>query len=189
MNYLEIIGTIVGLVYLWLEYKASIYLWIAGIVMPAIYIIVYYRAGLYADFGLNIYYMGAAVYGYACWIYQPKLKKAELKICHMPKKRYIYAELAFLAGWGIIYYILITFTDSNVPILDGFINALSIVALWMLARKYVEQWLAWIIVDAVSCGLYAYKGLFFTSGLYGLYTIIAVFGYLKWKKTMQEYDI
>ena len=60
---LEIIGTIVGLVYLWLEYRASIYLWIAGIIMPAIYIFVYYDAGLYADFGINIYYLAAAVYG------------------------------------------------------------------------------------------------------------------------------
>ena len=64
MNYLEIIGTLIGLLYLWLEYRASIYLWIAGIIMPAIYIFVYYRAGLYADFGINIYYLLAAVYGW-----------------------------------------------------------------------------------------------------------------------------
>lgn len=64
MNFLEMFGTVVGLVYLWLEYRASIYLWIAGIIMPAIYIFVYYKAGLYADFGINIYYLIAAVYGW-----------------------------------------------------------------------------------------------------------------------------
>ena len=69
---LEIIGTLVGLVYLWLEYKASIWLWIASIIMPAIYIFVYYEAGLYADFGINIYYLGAAVYG---WPYIPTRDK------------------------------------------------------------------------------------------------------------------
>ena len=69
MNYLEIIGTIIGLLYLWLEYRASIYLWIAGIIMPAIYIFVYYKAGLYADFGINIYYLLAAVYGWIIWKY------------------------------------------------------------------------------------------------------------------------
>ena len=63
MNYLEITGALVGLIYLWLEYRASIYLWIAGIIMPAIYIFVYYQAGLYADFGINIYYLLAAAYG------------------------------------------------------------------------------------------------------------------------------
>ena len=72
MNYLELAGTLVGLAYLWLEYKASIYLWIASIIMPAIYIVVYYQAGLYADFGINIYYLLASVYGWIAWRYQKK---------------------------------------------------------------------------------------------------------------------
>ena len=88
-----------------------------------------------------------------------------------------------LAG---IAWVLINFTDSNVPWLDSFTTALSIVGMWMLARKYVEQWWAWIGVDAVSTGLYIYKGLDFTAALYGLYTIIAIFGYFKWKKLMKK---
>lgn len=68
MNYLEITGALVGLIYLWLEYRASIYLWIAGIIMPAIYIFVYYQAGLYADFGINIYYLLAVAYGWMVWM-------------------------------------------------------------------------------------------------------------------------
>ena len=75
LNFLEIFGTIVGLVYLWLEYRASIYLWIAGIVMPAIYIFVYYKAGLYADFGINIYYLIAAIYGWVFWMWGGKNPK------------------------------------------------------------------------------------------------------------------
>ena len=71
-NYLEIAGTCVGLIYLWLEYKASIYLWIVGIVMPAIYIFVYYEAGLYADFAINIYYLLATAYGWLSWKYGRK---------------------------------------------------------------------------------------------------------------------
>lgn len=76
---LEIIGTLVGLLYLWLEYRASIYLWIAGIIMPAIYIFVYYNAGLYADFGINIYYLGAAIYGWMMWKYGAFLHRTILK--------------------------------------------------------------------------------------------------------------
>ena len=87
----------------------------------------------------------------------------------------------FVVAWGITYYVLVTFTDSNVPALDAFTNALSIVALWALARKYVEQWLFWIVVDVVCTGLYIYKGIPFKAGLYGLYVIIAVAGYRKWK--------
>ena len=76
---LEIIGTLVGLLYLWLEYRASIYLWIAGIIMPAIYIFVYYNAGMYADFGINIYYLGAAIYGWMIWKYGAFLRRTILK--------------------------------------------------------------------------------------------------------------
>jgi len=93
-----------------------------------------------------------------------------------------YAQ-AFVAFIGIAW-ILIEYTDSNVPWLDSFTTALSIVGMWMLARKYIEQWFAWIIVDIVCCGLYIYKDLYFTSALYGLYSIIAIFGYFKWKKLM-----
>lgn len=76
LDFLEIFGTLVGLVYLWLEYRASIYLWIAGVVMPAIYIFVYYKAGLYADFGINIYYLIAAVYGCFFWMWGHRKRSA-----------------------------------------------------------------------------------------------------------------
>lgn len=191
---LEIIGTIVGLVYLWLEYRASIYLWIAGIIMPAIYIFVYYDAGLYADFGINIYYLGAAIYGWMMWkhgtFFRRKLhlhtkeEEQELPITHMPSRYYLPLFLVFAVSFVVIAWILIRFTNSNVPWLDSFTTALSIVGMWMLARKHVEQWWAWVAVDLVSTGLYIYKGLNFTAGLYALYTIIAIFGYFKWKRNI-----
>ncbi|MDR0893127.1 MAG: nicotinamide riboside transporter PnuC [Mediterranea sp.] len=182
-NPLEIIGTLVGLIYLWLEYRASIYLWIAGIVMPAIYIVVYYRAGLYADFGINIYYLVAAIYGWLFWMWGGS-KKAAPPITHTPPRCYLPLTIVFVAALLAIAFILIRYTDSTVPWLDSFTTALSIVGMWMLARKYMEQWFAWIAVDAVCCGLYIYKELYFTSILYGIYAIIAIFGYLQWRKLM-----
>ena len=183
MNYLEIFGTFIGIIYLWLEYRASIYLWLAGIIMPAIYIFVYYDAGLYADFGINIYYLIAAIYGWFFWMWGHGEKKS-LPITHTPWKCYLPLFLVFIVSFIGIARILIEYTDSNVPWLDSFTTALSIVGMWMLARKYIEQWFAWILVDIVCCGLYIYKDLYFTSALYGLYSIIAIFGYFKWKKIM-----
>ena len=78
----------------------------------------------------------------------------------------------------------IRYRDSTVPWWDSLTTSLSIIAMWMLAHKYVEQWLVWLVVDIVSCGIYIYKDLYFTSFLYGLYTVIAFFGYLKWKQLM-----
>lgn len=185
MNYLEIIGTIVGLVYLWLEYKVSIWLWIAGLVMPAIYIFVYYDAGLYADMGINIYYLGAAFYGLAVWLTGKKTNESgELPIVSTPRKTFLPMTVVCVISFFIIGWLLINYTDSDVPWFDSFTTALSIVGMWMLARKYLEQWLVWIVVDVVSSGLYIYKELYFTSALYALYTVIAIFGYLNWKKMM-----
>lgn len=191
MNYLEILGTAVGVIYLVLEYRASIYLWIAGLVMPAIYLFVYYRAGLYADFGINVYYLIASFYGLYCWLRHPqpdgaRRHAAPFLPCHTPVRNYPALAIVFLVLLLAIAGVLIGFTDSNVPWLDSFTTALSIVGLWMLARKYVEQWLAWILVDAVSCGLYVYKELYFTAALYGAYTLIAGFGYRKWLRLMQK---
>lgn len=185
MNYLEILGTVVGIIYLILEYRASIYLWIAGIIMPAIYIFVYYDAGLYADFGINVYYLFAAVYGWVVWKWGRKSKNTDdLPITSMPLQKYLPLIAVFVIAWLGIAFVLANYTNSDVVWLDSFTTALSIVGMWMLAQKYVEQWMTWIAVDIVSAGLYIYKDLYFTAGLYALYTIIAIFGYIKWKRMM-----
>lgn len=184
-NWLEALGTVVGLVYLYLEFKASIYLWLTSIIMPAIYMFVYFQHGLYADFGIQIYYLLAAIYGFAVWKYGKKKEEKVLPITRMPVGRYLYAVVCLLALWALIAGMLINFTNSTVPYWDSFTTATSVVALWMLARKYIEQWLVWIVVDALYAGLYIYKGIFFTSGLYMLYTVIAVLGFLRWKRMME----
>lgn len=188
-NFLEILGTIVGIIYLYWEYKGDIKLWIAGIIMPAISLYVYYTAGLYADFGINIYYLVVAIYGWAIWQFGVKGKKGEqhdLRIIHTPRRIYLPLAFIFVALWVAIGEILIHFTNSTVPWLDAFTTSMSIVGMWMLARKWIEQWWAWLLVDAVSTGLYVYKGIYFYAALYGVYTIIVFFGYKKWLQLMKE---
>lgn len=187
MDYLQIIdivSTVLGLLYLWLEYRANIWLWAVSIIMPVVHSYLYYEKGLYADFGMELYYIIIAFYGFYCWKWSKKKKddKSELPITHYNKFHVLMSTVTWLVLWGFIYWILISFTDSKVPILDSFTTSLSAVAMWALAKKYVEQWLLWLVVDAVCFGLYLYKGIPFTAGLYGFYTIIAVFGYIKWKK-------
>ena len=189
-NYLEILGTFVGIIYLVLEYRASIYLWIAGTIMPAIYIFVYYDAGLYADCGINVYYLLAAVYGWIVWKFGAKRNgsksQAELPITHTPKDKILSLSVIFVIAWLAIAYLLANYTNSDVVWLDSFTTALSIIGMWLLAHKHLEQWITWIAVDVVSAGLYVYKELYFTAVLYAIYAIIAIFVYLKWKRMMQE---
>ena len=221
-HWLDIVTTILGLIYLVLEYRASIALWVVGIVMPAMDIYLYWSHGLYGDAGMAVYYTLAAIYGYAVWKFGAKWKRMlkrkasgaagsdkaleadgsgkavdvagsdravdaaggsseELPITFFPRRLILRTLGFFLLAWAATYYVLVAYTNSTVPLLDAFTNALSFVGLWALARKYVEQWLFWIAVDVVCCYLYVVKGIPFKAGLYGLYVVIAVMGYRKWK--------
>jgi len=183
---LDIIGTFIGLWYLWLEYHVSIKLWLVGIVMPMVYVFTYYNAGLYADCGMQVYYILATAYGWFVWRFGNKKASETMRITHVSFSLSLKCTFVFAILWLVIYAVLVRFTDSNVPVCDAFINALSIIALWLLAHKYLEQWLVWLVVDAVSCILYVYKGIPFTAGLYGLYALVALLGYWKWKSMMKE---
>ena len=189
LHWLDILTTLLGLIYIVLEYRASILLWLVGILMPLLDIWLYYSHGLYGDAAMAVYYTGAALYGYMVWRFGKKLGQQEgedLPITHMRKQLYLPAMLFFFIAWGITYWVLRTYTNSTVPLLDAFTNALSFVGLWALARKYVEQWGFWIVVDLISCYLYIIKGIPFKAGLYGLYVVIAVAGYRKWTQMMNH---
>ena len=182
-HWLDIATTVLGLAYILLEYKASPWLWLVGFVMQALGIVLYYQKGIYADCAMEFYYLLMTVYGYWRWVKGSKTKQ-ELPIRHFPR-RLVLLWTGIIAGiWAVIYWLLVTYTNSNVPLADGFTTALSLVGIWALAHKYLEQWFIWIAVDIVTCGLYFYKGIPFKGSLYGLYVIIAVFGYFKWKRLM-----
>lgn len=183
---LQLAGIVLGLLYLWLEYRANIWLWAVSIVMPVVHGVLYYRSGLYADMAMNVYYVIAGFYGWIVWLRGAggKSDKPALRISSTPWRLGVILTVVGAVVWGAIYFILVHYTDSTVPVLDSLTTAMSIVALWMLSRKYLEQWLVWLAVDAISCGLYIYKGIPFTAGLYGLYTILAVAGYMRWRRVM-----
>lgn len=191
---LEILGFSVGILYLWWEYHADSRLWFASIVMPTISMWIYLRKGIYADFAINIYYFLIAIYGYIAWTRarhrgnqaKNEGEKSALPITRIPTNRLTLCTIVFLLLWGAFYCLLRFVTDSTVPLADAFTTALSIVAMWMLARKYIEQWIYWIAVDTVCVGLYIYKQIPFYAVLYAVYTVVAVFGYFKWVRLARE---
>lgn len=182
---LDLTALIVGLVYLLLEYRASIYVWIAGIIMPAVDLFLYWDAGLYGDFGLAVYYLLASIYGFIAWKFWKKESTTEeMPITRFPLRLLLPVTVVFLVVWGVVWAFLQYWTNSTVPVTDSLTNALSIIGMWMLARKYVEQWIVWIVADAIYVWLYAYKGLPFKASLYTFYIIIAFFGIRAWKQKM-----
>ncbi len=192
-HWLDLLTTILGLVYILFEYRASIWLWFVGFLMEGLDIVLYYQKGLYADCGMEFYYLAMTFYGYWNWVRKANgsqsSEKKTIPITHFPVRLGILWGVFTLLVWGILYYFLANFTDSTVPLADSFTTALSFVGIWALARKYLEQWLIWIVVDFVTCILYFYKDIPFKACLYGLYVIIAIMGYRKWKKMMQPFAV
>lgn len=187
----EIIAAVIGLIYLFLEYKANVWLWPVGILMSLLYVIIFYHGKFYADAAIYLYYIGANAYGLWKWTQTRRgdlaadvAQSKELPITHAPKRQILSLTLASFALWGVLYWVLKTYTDSPVPLGDAFTTALSIVAMWMLAQKYLEQWLLWVVVNVVSTILYFWKGLYPTGTLFIVYVVVAVMGYFRWKKEM-----
>jgi len=185
-HWLDITTTVLGLAYILLELKASVWMWVVGFVMQVLGIVLYYQKGLYADCGMEFYYLGMTIYGFIVWLH-PRHKESshrvqERPITHFKRSQILPWLLGTAALWMLIFWILTSYTDSTVPLADSFTTALSIVGMWALAHKYLEQWFIWIAVDIVTCCLYFYKDIPFKAGLYALYVVIAVFGYFNWKK-------
>ena len=184
-HWVEIFGAITGLLYIYFSIKEKILLWPIGIISSAIYIYVFFFSKFYADMSLQIYYLIISIYGWILWAKgKSPENKDNIEITKTPRKLYFLLLLITFILFIAMGIILDKATDSPLPYWDAFTTALSITATWMLAKKYIEQWLIWIVVDFVSTILYIYKGLYPTVILFTVFTIMAVVGYREWKKSL-----
>ncbi len=184
---IEVFGALTGLVYLYFSIRQKIWLWPLGIFTSAVYIYVFFASKFYADMGLQVYYLGISIYGWVHWLHGGGGEGQDsLPVSRTSLRMAAWMVLATLAMFIILAVILERFTDSPLPCWDAFTTAASITATWMLARKILENWLVWILVDAVSLGLYLYKGLYPTVGLFAVYTVMAFKGYREWRKDLPD---
>lgn len=187
-NYVEVLGVITSLVYLYFSVRQIIWLWPFGIISSALFFLIFFNSKFYADMGLQVYYLGVSIYGWVYWsrgtVDQPV--KSTLPVRRISHQLTLVLGVVGVLVMGLIVFILKNFTDSDVPWGDGFTTAGSIVATWMLARKILEHWLVWIVVDGVAAGLYFYKGLYPSFLLYVIYAMIAVIGFIQWRRSMSE---
>ncbi len=185
-NWLEVFGTATGLLYIFLSIKEKIYLWPVGLITSTVYIYIFFTSKFYADMGLQFYYVFVSIYGWFYWVKGSKKEKShqkeELKVKKTPLKTGLILIPVTMVIFIFLGWFLKNYTDSPVPYWDALTTSASIVATWMLARKYLEQWLVWVAVDLISTGLYFVKGLYPTVVLFIVYTIMAVVGYFQWRK-------
>lgn len=187
MHWIEIIAASLGIIAIYFQIKVKPFYWVISLVVSSMYIIVYFSAKLYADMSMQFYYVGMSIYGLYVWLSgNNNSDKKTIPISKIKDlKSWLLIALISALSFFIIGYILKKFTDSNVPWWDSFTTSLSFVATWMLARKKIENWLIWIVVDATSVVLYIYKQLYPTTILFIILTLLAIVGYFQWKRELR----
>jgi nicotinamide mononucleotide transporter len=181
-NYTELLATLTGLIYIVYSVRGKTILWLFGLISSFLYIFVFFKAGLYALMCINFYYVIISIYGWFHWSYPSKNTKKELPVSRITSKLSIYLLLISLVLFALIGIGLDRYTDSDIAIWDALITAFSITATWMLARKIMEHWLVWIVIDLIAVIVYIYKGLYPTVVLYLVFAALAIAGFKEWKK-------
>jgi nicotinamide mononucleotide transporter len=211
-NFIEIFGTVTGIIYVILEIRQTIWLWPLGIITSGVYVWIFFANKLYADMGLQTYYVVISILGWYWWLRgsghraqgperrakpiksnfeegKGDVKKSQidnkpLQVTRIRLRVAVILAAVFIALFGVMYLFLSRVTDSPVPGWDAFLTSLSIIATWMLARKIYEHWYLWIIVNIVSMFLYFSRGLYPTVVLYTVYASMSFIGLAAWKKSI-----
>lgn len=190
---LEYVGVLTGLLYLFLEIKQHRAMWIVGFLTSLLYVFVFFFSKIYADMGLQIYYVAISVYGFLQWTKNGKNGLCEKpEPASVPQDKIIYSTLtprllvgvllAIIVLFFLIYTLLNNFTDSPIPMGDAFTTSVGIVATWMVARRIIEHWVFWIVANGISVYLYFVRELYPTMFLYICYALLAAIGLYTWKK-------
>ena len=183
MTILEALGVFFGLISVWFAKKENILVFPSGIISVLIYVYLCFEIKLYADMGINAYYFVMSVYGWYVWSRRDN-EQHLTPISTANVSDWMICLATFLLLFFILYYSLLNLTDSDVPFWDSLTTALFFVGMWLMARKKIENWIIWIVADAISVPLYYYKELQLTSIQYFIFLLIAIAGYRSWKKTL-----
>jgi nicotinamide mononucleotide transporter len=176
----ELIAVFFGLFSVWFMKKESILAFPFGIINVSIYVYICFSQKLYAYAGINVFYALMSIYGWINWLWKNN-REETIRIARCSKTEWI-VYLALIAVFFIsLRIMLVKLTDSVVPTWDAITTAIYIIAMWLLARKKIENWIGWIAGDTISVFLFGYQGLWFSSLQFFVFTVIAVFGYREWR--------
>ena len=183
LNYVEVFGVLTALLCVWLYTRQHVWSWPLTIVSATLYIVVFFQARLYADMGLQGVYILLAIYGWHQWLYGG-VQHSALTVSRLTRPTALVLLGIVVAGTGLLAYPLATYTNASLPFWDSLTTVMSLVGQWMLAKKILESWLVWLVADTIYIGIFIYKALYLTAGLYALFLILAVSGFIAWRKSM-----
>ena len=185
---IEWVAVIAGLLSVWFSMKENILVYPTGLVNTFIYIYIAFNYQLYADMGVNVYYFVMSIYGWYFWL-NTDSGEEQVPVTTNSHKENIYSLSILVGSFLILVLVLKNFTDSDVPVWDATTTAFAILGMWLMARKKLESWIAWIITDLISIPLYFYKGLVLTSFQFLVFTIFATMGYFAWRTSMRKREL
>jgi nicotinamide mononucleotide transporter len=177
----EALGAALGLAYLLLAVRRNLWCWLCAFASTAIYLVIFARAALYMQSALQVFYLAMAVYGYLQWR-AGRTETGELRIASWTMAQHVGAAGAVFATAALNGWALATYTDAAAPYLDAFVTWGSVVTTWMVARRVIENWLYWLVVDSAAAYLYFSQGLLVTTALFLVYLAIVVRGYVVWRR-------
>lgn len=183
---IEIIAAALGLIYIVLEYRANVWMWFFCIAMSLLYAWVFWQQKMYANLALDIYNIAISVWGAYTWLRHRSSQADATSVCGCPRWLLwllgaVVVLLVPLLGW-----VLRMMGESEAPLLDGLTASLSVVGIWMLAKRYYQQWICWIVADVLYVVMFVNSHMWPSAALYALYVVIAVIGYLHWRKLTVE---
>ncbi|REE01614.1 nicotinamide riboside transporter PnuC [Marinoscillum furvescens] len=181
-SWLEAVAVLFGLLSVWYSKQENILVYPTGIIGVVIAVYLTLRAGLYAEAGINTYYFIMSVYGWYYWTHADP-NKPQVPVTASTKQEHWIAAGITLGAFVLIRFGL-DFTDSDVPNLDAITTATAITGMWLMAKKKLENWVYWIITDLIATPLYFYKGLYFFSFQFLVFTALAIWGYVSWRKSL-----
>lgn len=181
-SWLETAGAVTGAACVMLVVRRSIWNFPIGIVSCAAYLVFFADGRLYADAGLQVLFIALGVHGWVAWA---RGRTGTTPVRRLPLGELTALAVAFPAAWLALTRLL-EHVNGAAPVYDAFVTALSLVAQWLLNRRYVESWLGWIVVDQVSVVLFWSRGMYLTAGLYALFLAMCVAGLVEWRRTLGE---
>ena len=184
MNWLEPLAVATGVVSVWLSVKQKISSWPTALVNVALYFVVFREARLYADMGLQVIYFALSLYGWYEWLYGGA-NRTELKVTRANASMAVRLGAIAVVGVAVLGTLFARYTDAALPYVDSATATVSLVAQWMMTRKVLENWAVWIAVDIVYVGMFIYKHLYPTAGLYAGFLVLAVMGHLQWLRSFR----
>lgn len=184
-NAVEITAVILGLISVYLVTRQNVWCYPLGIISVFIYIFIFFEVKLYADMGLQVFFIVLQAYGWYEWLYGGKDHTA-LLVTWASRRIYSITALFVAGATALLGYSLHQMTDASLPYVDSFLAVVSMAAQWMMAKKYVENWILWMIVNIGSIGMYGVKGLYVTMILYAVFFGLAILGYAEWKRSIKR---